>query len=130
MPAGDADAGDDSLPWNARMARTIWENMVRYQDLVPETLRFLLQTCFELAKEEGRSEETFRRIVQFALVTHGLEPAINNPYGSGILENCKVPSCFYKMSQILVVLEALIKGQPLPKANKYPAINDLINNSQ
>jgi len=119
----------EGLPWNARMAKIIWENIVNSQCLVPETLKFLLNTCLELVKKEN-DEESFRKILVFVLINRGLEPAINNPYGNDILENCKVPSCFHRMNRILSVLETIIRGQVRQKASKSLEICNLINISQ
>ena len=119
----------EGLPWNARVAKIIWENIVNSQCLVPETLKFLLNTCFELVKKEN-DEESFRKILAFVLINKGLQPAINNPYENDILESCKVPSCFHKMGRVLSVLETIIKGQVRQNANNPLEVNNLINASQ
>eukprot|EP00826_Nyctotherus_ovalis_P047776 TRINITY_DN5543_c0_g1_i12.p1 TRINITY_DN5543_c0_g1~~TRINITY_DN5543_c0_g1_i12.p1 ORF type:complete len:228 (+),score=34.27 TRINITY_DN5543_c0_g1_i12:322-1005(+) len=119
--------------WLVRIAHIIWQNTKRYVNLMPDTLRYLIDIlCKTLNSENEKEAKTkiLKNVLGYILFRKAVDSALGNTFEYDIFENCIIPSAYTQTCSIPHILHSLVTGTLHPAHDLLSIANEFVKNSQ
>lgn len=131
--ASFASANASPHSWLVRIAHIVWQNTKRCVNLVPHTLRYLIDIlCKALNSEDDKKAKTktLKNVLGYILFRKAVDSALGNTFEYDIFENCIIPSTYTQTCSIPHILHSLVTGTLHPAHDLLSIANEFVLNSQ